>query len=159
MATPCPAGLLPAGRPRHTAAFTILEVMVATSVLAIATTSFLGGVFNTQQMQARVLAQGRVMEAIQRVIEDAQIMSYDDVRAHYTANPTFDVTGVDPLTKWSWTGDHWTARTGGPAPAVGSVTLGTAAGTKRIPMTIVCTWEDMQGPNVQTVNFIHTDRE
>jgi len=133
--------------------------MVATAVLAVSTTSYLGALFSAQQMQQRNLARGRVMEAIQSVIEDAQTMNSADVRNHYTANPTFDVAGVQPLIKWSWEGAKWeTPRTTGPAVAVGSITLGTASGTGRVPITIVCAWEDMQGPNVQTVSFIHTDR-
>lgn len=119
----------------------LVELMVVLVILFIGLASFISSLMTAQQMQTRTVAQSRVLEQIQKTIEQIQNTDFSAIQTTWSGT-SFDVTGVNP-----------------PAgiAKVGTVTAFSATSTK-VPFRITATWEDLEGPCAVTVVYVHTNR-
>jgi len=122
-------------------AFTLVEVMIALVVLGIATSAFASALATAQQVHTRTWMQARAFEQIQKVIEQIQNTNFASVQTTWN-NTSFDVSGLTPQTG---------------STRVGSVTIFNATSSV-IPVRIVASWTDYQGPTEIVVVYVHVNR-
>jgi type II secretory pathway pseudopilin PulG len=120
---------------------TMIELMVVVVITFIATASFISSLTIASRVQTRTVAQSRVLEQVQRTIEQIQNSNFSTLQTTWD-DTGFDVSGVNPPTG---------------VAQVGAVDIFSSTSTK-VPFRITATWEDLQGPCAFSVVYVHTNR-
>ena len=128
-------------RSRSRSGFTLVEIMIALAIIAVALSAFCGSLFTAQQVQTRTISQSRALEQIQKIIEQIQNTNYTSVQSSWD-NKTFPVSGL--------------------TPQPGSTTCCTvnvvSPQVDKIPLRITVSWSDLSGPGTISVIYVHTNR-
>ncbi len=119
--------------------FTVLEVMVASTILFSAIMVYMSAMLTSTQMQSRTIANARVYDAIQKQVEEIQNLTAASVRVK-NGKPIMDVLNNNL--------------------AIGIITVSDIPdSTRRVLVTLTATGADMQGHSiVASLEYIHTER-
>lgn len=127
-------------------AFSLLEVMMAVSVLVIALMAIFSAIGTAAQTNRTTADEILVLEAIEAAIEEIQTVSY-------TMSLRFDGTSYTVPGVEGANGDEAVVRI-----SIDEIVDGAGDPTGALDVTIDADWLDMQGPRSHMVRYIHTIR-
>jgi len=136
--------------PCRTAAFTLIEVLVATLVLVVAIFGLVATLSYTMRQEADTREVSVAMNFLRAKVEEVRSQPFDDIFTYYSqgANRNFEVPGLDP-------------QAGDPDPfaphRVGEVIVG-VINPRLLRVTVRASWTGLMGERTLDLETQVTDR-
>lgn len=129
-----------------TLGMSILEVMVALTILIVGVMSMMSAMATSNEVKNRARSHGLALEAIQGEIEKLQALSFNEVADKVPAAPSGMAITVDGL------------RLPSGATSAGSISREADSTSALLHLRFTVNWVDVQGPGSLQIDYYHTNR-